>query len=299
MKKNVKKVKIVVGALIVLLVVTVGVGYYFYSKMNKIIRVDPIKETGITSEVVEDIKAKNHIVKNILIAGVDKQEGATDSMIVLSLDETAKKVKITSVMRDTYVDLGSGKVPKLNYAYKYGGMPNTVKAINENFKLDITDYIKVDFESLAGIIDGLGGVNINVKTDEIAPVGVKKAGMQLLSGKQALAYSRIRDKVTFDYGRTQRQRDVITNIFSKLKESSFSKYLNIYDKVAPDTETTLSNSALMDVMKTAFEYRSNGIMQNRVPTDAYKHDTMIDNWYYMKWDKEPTIELLHKFIYED
>jgi len=304
-----KKTKLIVSILLIMIIVLASCGGYFYWKLNKIQTIDfnySDSEVGINTTTLPDTKNK---ITNVLLLGADKQEKATDTMIVLSIDETNNKLKLTSLMRDTYIYFGEGMSNKLNYAYHYGGPLLTVKTINENFNLDIRDYVLVDFDGLSNVIDALGGVEINVLPEEIrylnggeAASGVKipvtHSGKQILNGNQALGYCRIRKVGNVDYQRTERQRTVLMQLLNKMKDTSVLQLPKYIDALAGCAETSISKGEMISLADTILSYSKNGVEESRVPYDGYRHDsTDANGWYYMQWDKEENVKLLHEFIY--
>ncbi len=169
------KVKIIVLTLFFLLLIGIGLGAtYVYSTLNKMdikkIAQDD-KSLGI-DESNKDLFQDG--ILNIALFGVDSREhdnvGRSDSIIIATIDTKHDKIKLTSLMRDSYVEVdGHGKT-KLTHAYAYGGPTLALKTINENFGLDIKDYVTVNFDNLAEIIDDLGGVPINIKPYEVKEV---------------------------------------------------------------------------------------------------------------------------------
>lgn len=314
---NKKKIAIIFGLIIILgLLTAVGGAYYYISKINRV-KLDESK-VGVTdvNQVPindESTQSGRHKVKNILLLGVDNQEKASDSNIVISLDSTSKQIKLSSLMRDTYVEYGPDKVNKLNYAYHYGGPELSVKTVNEKFKLDITDYVKVDFNGLTKIIDQVGGVEINVKPSEVGLLNgyarnisdidktqytpITKSGNQILNGQQATAYCRIRYVGNEDYERTERQRRVLEQIFSKLKDKSVAEYPTILSNILPYIETSLNKTEIISVAAAISSYGKNGIKETRCPYDGLRQDAMINGIYYMKWNEEENVKKLHDFIY--
>lgn len=319
------KRKVVVASVLVLMVIIVGsiilYGYATFNKVNNVQLPKSDEELGIvkppennTEEPSEaNVPLQKWKVTNILLLGIDKGENASDTMIVLTLDETNQKLKLTSLMRDSKVYFGEGKVNKLNYAYHYGGALLTIKTINETYKLDIKNYIKVDFEALIAVIDTLGGVDINVKAEEIEYLNsviniiaeqskltaklVKAPGMQRLNGIQALGYSRIRKIGNQDFERTERQRKVLESLFKRLKDTPVVKYPSILSQIAPLLESSMDTGELLSIIGNGMSYGRNGIEQTRLPIDGtWSHDTSGQT-YYLNWNKQPNLEHLHKFIY--
>lgn len=315
-KKKKSKMPLII-AIVFVLVFALGFGivYYYLSKFqyNNIgkekISVCDVSE--INNQI--DNGQKEHKVKNILLLGVDNQEKASDSIIVLSLDDTTKQIKLSSLMRDTYINFGTNKVTKLNYAYHYGGAELSIKTINEKFKLDISEYVLVDFNGLTKIIDEVGGVEVNVKPEEVNLLNsyakniaqidkveytpIKKSGNQLLNGQQATAYCRIRYVGNQDYERTERQRRVLEQIFNKLKDMPITGYTKVINDISPYVETSLNTVDMINYGSKIASYGKNGIKETRCPYDGLRSDSIINGTYYMQWNEEENIKKLHEFIY--
>lgn len=272
-----------------------------------------VKKAPSTIMDNEGKEQKSHDVRNILLLGVDNQEDASDSIIVFSFDNTAKTIKMSSLMRDSYIYFGEDKVNKLNYAYHYGGPKLSVKTINENYNLDIRDYIKVDFGALDKIVDAFGGVDVDLKPEEVKllnsyvkdiariektePKYLKASGLQRLNGQQAVAYCRIRYVGNYDYERTERQRRVLKALFARTKDIPATSYPKVLSDISSYLETSLDFTEMLSLGTKVMAYGSNEIKESRVPYDGYKSDDTIKGIFYLKWDKEKNVELLHKFIY--
>lgn len=177
-------------------------------------------------------------VRNVLIIGTDgrspDEQGRSDSMILLSLNSRSNEIILTSFMRDCYVNINNYGMDKLNASYSYGGAELLMDTIESNFMIKIDDYITVNFISFAGIIDAVGGIDIDVSDDEAQEINnilfsevnglmgddqwadfLESGGKLHLNGKQALSYARIRYVGNSDFERTSRQRKVITKIIPK------------------------------------------------------------------------------------
>lgn len=315
-KKKKSKLKvIVIPVLIVFLLFGIGfTGVLYYLNKFKYNDMDTSKLSINNVNKVDIGKDNNsrHTVKNILLLGVDNQEKASDSIIILSLDDTTKQMKMTSIMRDTYIEFGPGKVNKINYAYHYGGPELTIKTLNEKLKLDISDYVLVDFKGLTKIVNEVGGIEVEVTPEEVDLLNsyaknissidrtqytpIKRSGKQLLNGQQTTAYCRIRYVGNGDYQRTERQRTVLTDIFTKLKDLPISDYPRVINDISPYIQTTLNNFDTIKLASQIATYGKNGIKTSRLPYDGYHHDD-TKGTFYLRWDEEPNLKLLHEFIY--
>ena len=207
---------------------------YVAAKWGKIQTQDIEAKDLIINEEVQEKNGEINLGKgytNIALFGVDSRDGnlgkgnRTDCIIVASLNNETKEVKMISVYRDTLLDLSDGTLQKCNAAYSYGGPTQAVNMLNLNLDLDIQKYVTVDFSAIADAIDLLGGVEIEIKEEEIQYLNkfvqetadsagkeahrVETAGLQLLDGVQATTYARIRSTAGGDFTRTERQRLVI------------------------------------------------------------------------------------------
>ena len=293
--KRWKKVLIVL-TVILFIIVAGGFGAYKYINRIKTVQLKGTnEELGISSETEEKSKKEN--ITNILLLGIDNQENASDAMMVFSLDKDTNTAKLTSIMRDLSVDLGpNAEKHKINYAYNVGGVEESVKVVNREFDLDINKYVKVSFDGLVDVIDYIGGININITESERKIIGASKSGNVTLNGKQALAYSRIRE-IDSDYQRTSRQRKVLMAIFNKAKSISVSSYPKALADLSSNVETNLSTFELLDLAKAVMSLSSEDLEGFRIPIDGTSHDSMDKGIYYLEWDRDANKKALHEFIY--
>ena len=302
MKKKIMGV--IVGILIVVTVISVA-GITLYSKINNVTTVDldaTEEELNVSPEAVQQSKEKK--IKNILLLGVDKDENASDAIMILSIDENNKSAKLTSIMRDTYADLGEGKLPKINYAYHYGGVKLSVATINKMFNLDIQKYAKVDFEGFTKIVDRLGGYSANITEAERKEINYKlgyeslsKSGNVTLDGAQTAAYARIR-RIDNDFKRTERQRVIMFDILKKLKSQPISDYPSLVSELSSNVETNLSKLECLDLAKYLMQAGNGNLKEFRIPMDGTWADSMKGG-YHLDWNKEANLNGLHNFIYGD
>jgi polyisoprenyl-teichoic acid--peptidoglycan teichoic acid transferase len=302
-KKN-KRVLVIIAVIMIFVLGAVAFGYFQLNKIKKVELIKDDSSLGIRPDYEDEMKEKYNKkpinITNILFLGIDKEEDASDSIIVVSIDEDNNKVKMTSIMRDSYIDFEGQWVKKINYAYHYGGPQFAIKTINENYDLNLKDYVKVSFEGLVSIIDAMGGVQINIKDYELSEMkkyGITKAGTYNLTGEQALKYSRIRYVGQYDYERTQRQRLVLSTLFNKVKSKGIGAYASVMPKILSNIETSISNTELIALANRVVSMGVNNIEQFRLPLDDYKKDVIENGLFYLKWDRQPNVDALHKFIY--
>lgn len=247
------------------------------------------------------------LVMNILLLGVDgkaSESSRSDSMILLSLDFVHSKIKMTSFLRDCWVEIPSkGKKAKLNASCSYGGPQLTVDTIEYNFGVDINHYVKVDFEMFTLLIDKLGGVDVEVTKKEADFINrttrqkIESGPSVHLNGEEALVYCRIR-KLDTDYMRTYRQRKVISALLEKAKKAKISELTAMAKDIFPLIEADLSPFEISFVAYEALIALAGfDIQQTRVPTDDQMYtDTISGQWVEVP-DLDEVVEYLHDFIY--
>lgn len=290
-KKRVPPKKIAAAVVAVLLVIVIAVVSCGFSVLGKFNYKDREENAYVdSSQLVSDSK-----VKNILLLGVDARSGdnqeasRSDVMMLVSVDSKHNCIKMTSFLRDTWVYIPTlDKKQRLNAACSSGGYQGVVDAIEYNFGVAVDGYAVVDFEMFKVLVDSLGGVEVNVTKAEAKEVTnhkvryghvVLKAGKHNLTGEQALAYCRIR-KIDSDFGRTQRQRTVMSAILSKAKRSPLKLY-SMASNSAPYVETNLSKSELMSIGLSAVKNLGGEYLQNKVPFE--------NTWWYDNIDGNSVI----------
>lgn len=302
-KNKSSKKKIIIGVLATvctIIIACIGGGYYYVNNLlNKVEKVE-VKEEELS--INPELKEKYGDIKNIALFGIDSEDGVSgrsDSIMILTLDSVNKKMKLTSVMRDSYVDIPGRGMDKINHAYAFGGPQLAIKTLNENFNLDIKDFMSVNFSTLPTIIDKVGGVDINITSEEVPHIPGSYVGVNTLSGAQSLAYARIRYAEGGDYKRTERQRTVIDGLFAKLKATSISEYPGLIGEFLPLVQTNMSSTDLIGLSKDFATLMSSDLEQERFPRDDTSSGETIDGVYYLTFDEEATVEQMHKWIFED
>ena len=259
----------------------------------------PAQVTG-DSNTVTAVPPK---VTNIVLFGLDRRNpddvSRSDTIMIASLDGKNGMIKVTSLMRDMYVPIPGHQSDRINAAYSYGGASLAVKTINSNFRLDIRDYVDVDFMGLEKIVDKIGGLEINVKDYEISQIeGVSQPGLQVLNGGQVVDYSRIRYVGDADFERTQRQRYVLDTLYKKIKAQGIAKLPGTVSELLPYVETSLSKTDIMKLVMEVAQYNAEGIEQLRLPAEGHFKSKKIKGMYVLVPDIEANKKLLHQFIYE-
>lgn len=270
-----KKIGVCLGGLILALASS-GV-IYVAAKLGKLDTQEIPKEDIIINEGVEQLASLGEGYLNVALFGVDSREGdlekntRTDCIIVASLNKETKEIKMASVYRDTLLDLSEGTLQKCNAAYSFGGPKQAINMLNMNLDLDIQNYVTVDFGVVTEVIDLLGGLDIEIKEEEVEPLNkfvyetgqvagkeahfVRGSGVQHLDGVQATTYARIRSTAGGDFTRTERQRLVIEKMVEKILKSDLSTINKIIDKVFPTISTNFTMTEILSYAKYFNQYK--------------------------------------------
>lgn len=285
-----------------------------YNEMN-------INEISADQLLVNDgVKDATAGYRTIALYGVDSRDqnmdaGAnSDSIMIVSINESTKEIKLVSVYRDTLMDIASGamnKSQKVNYAYQLGGAVTAINTLNTNLDLNITDYVAVDFSAMASIIDAVGGVNINVVDDEINNFnknlaeqisisgkyssGITQAGQYTLDGQQAVAYSRIRSTGSGDITRTERQRIILLKVIDKLIKADTSSLSAFVDVSFNNISTSLNKDSILDLVKAVAKY---SVVDTAGFPFAYEAVDMAEQGNCLvAADMESNVQALHEYLY--
>ena len=273
-----KKKRMMIFGIEIAVILILVLGFWVVSKLDKLQKpkVDPEKvevNDTIQESTLESMKGYT----TVALFGLDTRQAGqlgsgnrSDTVIIASINNDTKEVKLVSVYRDTYLDLTNGKFNKCNGAYSAGGPQQAMSMLNKNLDLDIQYYISVDFAAMTKAIDLMGGIDIDVDDTEIEHLnnyivetsevtGVKttpltKTGLQTLDGVQATSYCRIRYTAGDDFKRTERQREVIMQIVSKAKTMDISQVNDIIDAVFPLAATNYTNDELLAMAPQLLTY---------------------------------------------
>ena len=301
----------IVLVLVILLAILVGSIFWFIT--NKLGKLQQVKidegDLGISDEVSDNLSG----YRNIAIFGVDSRDdnldkgNRSDCIIIASINNNTKEVKLISVYRDTYVQIEEHGLDKITHAYSYGSAPLAIKTLNTNLDLNIKEFVTVNFDSVAEAVDKLGGVTINVESqeelkylnsyiDETANVTgkshekVASTGKQTLNGVQAVAYSRIRYTAGGDYKRTERMRTVIEAMTNKLKTKNISEMNSFIDFILPKVYTNITAGDIFALMPSATSFKISESI-------GWPYDTKgitLDRWYGVPITLQSNVSELHK-----
>lgn len=230
---------------------------------------------------------------NILLIGTDHRDdswnGNSDTMILATVKADSEKIILTSFMRDLYADIPGCGVHKLNYAFAAGGAEKLIETLENNYELSIDHYAVVDFESMAEIVDIVGGVDMTISDAECKWLNgylvsmeaqedfLPGGGSYTLNGNQAVAYARIRYVGNNDYQRTQRQRDILKQIFEKVHELGADQIAALAKDVMPEVEHDYNAFDMLGLLAELPTIAGYELEEERVPYDDlyYSQNEML------------------------
>lgn len=319
--KKRKKAKMITFAVEAVILVVLLVVLYVLNRTERLSKVtyddDVVKESvnELTEETLETMEAYT----NIALFGLDTRQAGSlgkgnrsDTIMVASINNKTKDVKIISVYRDSYLNLANDKYRKCNEAYSIGGPEQAVAMLNMNLDLKIDHYMSVDFLAVSEVVDLLGGIEIDVDEYEIEHLNnytvetskvtgkstnkLKSTGLQTLDGVQATSYCRIRYTAGDDFKRTERQREVLETIAKKAKTMSATQLDSIVKAVFPMCATNMTVDQLLAIAADALSY-------NIVGTSGFPFDVTTDSVgsagsCVIPVDMENNVVQLHKYLFE-
>lgn len=272
--------RILFGIEIFILLILIG-GVFIYAKLGKMNFTDlDFSKIGVNTGVSDNNVMKGYTTIGLI--GLDGRDGElksgarSDTMIIASINNDTKKVKLVSVYRDTYLRIGedsegNGQYDKANAAYKKGGPEQFLSMLNTNLDLNVTDFVSVDFQAVAEAVELLGGIDVELKEEEVVHLNnycvetskvtgmdytplEEKAGVHHLNGVQAVSYARIRYTSGNDFRRAARQREVIYKIVEKAKNSDIATLSKILDKVFPKVYTSFTKAEILQMEMSMMSY---------------------------------------------
>lgn len=281
--------------ILILLGLTLGIGYAFISdKLSNVNFVD-IDEANI--ELNSGVEQELKDYRNIAIFGLDSRDDSfsnsrSDCIIIVSINKKTNDVKLTSVYRDTYVDIEGHGLDKITHAYAYGGPELAINTLNKNLDLNITEFVTVNFDTVETIVDSIGGITLTITDSEASQIGFSSGGTYTLDGKEALAYSRIR-KIDSDYQRTERMRTVLEAVFNKVKKQELSEISNFVDIVLPHISTNMSTNSIISLVPSAVFYKITDSTGWPYDVSGYSSDA----WYGVPVTLESNVKEFHQNIF--
>ena len=317
-RKKIKKIVLII-LLIILIFLFAGIALGYWYVMDKINKSEFIEIPEEEIEINEGVIEQLNKYRNIVLLGIDarsqKQElyesgTRSDCIIIASINEETKEVKLTSIYRDTYLKLTGSSFDKVTHAYYYGGPALVMSTLNTNLDLNITEFVAVNFEAVADIVNEIGGIELNITSAEIDYIneyidatskntGIKsrhitKSGKQTIDGVQAVAYARIRYTAGGDYKRTERMRTVIEACLEKAKTLSLIQLNSAADTVLSKVHRNISNGEILSLLPKIASYK----ITDSIGWPYEVKGSKINGIYYsVPVNLEALVEQLHKELF--
>lgn len=254
-----------------------------------------------------DIIATSENLVNILLIGADYQSGdiaRSDSMILCTFNKTKNTITMTSFLRDLYVYIPGYGSMRINTAYALGGMDLLKETLEYNFGVEVDGAVEIDFSHFKKLIDLLGGVELDVSPSEADFINLKnkdrlKAGVQVLNGAQALWYSRFRGDATGDFGRTDRQREVLSILIERYRDVSLTELLSMLDDILPMVTTNMEKTEILSYVSGLFPMLMEAeIGTQRIPAEGGYYMTRIDGKSVLVPDMDFNMDILKDTLAE-
>ena len=312
-KKKKSKLKRFLIIVLVLLAILAGVLYYAVGTVY-----DQLHYEAIDSVTTEPMKEEGVI--NVLLIGNDSrqngEDGRSDAMILLSISTKTKKIYMTSLLRDMYVEIPGYKNNRLNAAYSYGGAELLMETVEQNFDITVNRYVLVNFEAFANLVDAVGGVDLELTSQEIEYVNgylveynilfgraegtdymdTSVSGLVHLNGPQALAYTRNRYLGT-DFGRTERQRKVLEAIIKKLPQTLVTNPKELFEGLMTNLTTNLTKDECYGLVLRSATFLGYDIEQSSIPLEGTYKNATIRDMAVLEVDFEANKQFLHEILY--
>lgn len=278
-RRKKKKNKVILFAVEIIVLVALLIGLLVYSKLNKVESgIGNIDKDEVNIELDSQTAEALEGFTNIALFGLDNRQtgnydgGNSDTIMIASIDNDTKQVKLVSVYRDTFLNVKDDTYAKINSAYAYGGPKNAIAALNKNLNLDIVNYVAVDFGAVVEAIDLLDGIELTLTDQEVQIMNdnyideinkvtghksgkLSSGGTYTVDGVQALAYCRIRYTAGDDFKRTERQRTVLTKMIEKAQGSSISTVSSLIDSMLGDISTSFTGKELLALVSSVMDYK--------------------------------------------
>lgn len=292
---------------------------------NELTLIEEVEQSQLTEEELRAIAEteKRAGAVNVLLIGVDRRGKSgysrSDTLLIATLDKKNQRLKLTSLMRDMYVPISGNGENRINYACAKGGPGLLMQTINENFSMDLTTYVLVDFDMFDKIVDKLGGVTVEMSEGEVSEANDCIAGLNLqqgrertsglitqrsgkikLTGQQALGYCRIRHFGSGDYARTSRQFKVLRAIYDKFMKVDAGKKLTVLYDVLPYVETNMTDDQIIALATAVISMNVNSseLMHYRLPAEGTYKSAKVKGMQVLLPDIPANTLALHRFIYE-
>lgn len=270
--------------------------------------IETLETVDASDVILETVEVLEGDVINIMLIGQDRRPGEersrSDSMILVTLNKEKNTIQLTSFMRDLYVQIPGYLDNRLNVAYRYGDVPLMNETFRLNFGLEIDGNVMVDFDEFTKIIEILGGVTLEMSSAEAGYMNKHsdnsfKEGVNYLNAEDALTFTRMRYAAGGDYGRTDRQRRVLTALGNSMRDTDVWTMLELFDKILPHISTNLNDAEILQCIRDGVEILTTGgeIQNYRIPQDDAHYQASIRGMAVLVPDLEECREDLQEFIY--
>lgn len=315
-----RKRKLILFIVEVLVILILLAALFVIIKLNKLNNTGDLDEDKLNINI--DAKTQELLdgYTNIALFGIDNrstgkyESGNSDCIMIASINNDTKEVRLISVYRDSFLAVDDDDdLRKLNAAYAKGGPTGAVAALNKNLDLDIKEYVAVDFNAVMEVVDALGGIELDISSKEAETMkiyinemnevmgtngtAVSGPGLQTVNGIQALAYCRDRYSGGDDYGRTERQRTVISKIVEKAKAASLPTLNKVIDKLFPDISTSLSRSEILGLAAGIKDYELADTQGWPFQLTTERMGGKLGD-VVVPTDLETNVNLLHQYLFD-
>lgn len=322
-KKSGKKIliRVITAIIIIALVILVIAKMFIDNKINKI----SYEELNLTEdELGISEQQKDSQFRNIAILGTDSRYNSyddfarTDCIMIASINKENNDISLFSIYRDTLAEMdlyNTTRLDKINHSY-YGGVETTIKTINTNYDLNVEEYILVNFEAVAELVDKAGGIELDITADELKYINgyiakkeykMNSTGKQQVNGAQAVAYSRIRYTEGGDFKRTDRMRTVLEKTFQKLKNLNLMELNSITDVLLSMIKTNIPKEEINQLLPKAMSFNivnKFGFPYNAISTvldleDYYEGTKKGPDYYDVPLSLTADVEKLHRDVLKE
>lgn len=284
------------------LIISIGIVYWIYQYNSGLAMAedDINKEDEETFEPFKGVDPQFGEI-NVLLIGSDSRgdEGRSDALMIAHYNQTTNNVKIVSIMRDTYVDIPDYGMNKINAAFAFGGPELVRKSIKQNFDIDVNYYAIVDFEGFPKIVDLLApnGIEVDIPYEMSYGIGMTLfPGEQTLHGDQLLAYVRFRHDRLSDFGRVERQQEVMTKVKEQISFQSLINLPKILGVAEAYIDTNIDNKTILAIGKGLIDGKSNGVDTLRIPVASSFDNKHVNVGAVLDIDLEKNKSALEEFL---
>lgn len=319
-KKRKKKNKIILFAVEIIVLAALLVGLFVYSRLNAADSTGEIAKGDVNIELDSETAEVLEGYTNIALFGLDNRDtgkydvGNSDCIMIASINNDTKKVKLVSVYRDTFLNVKEDTYNKINSAYSYGGAKGAIAALNKNLNLDIVNYVAVDFGALVEAIDLLDGIELTLTDQEVQIMNdnyideinqvtdhnsakLSGGGTYTVDGVQALAYCRIRYTAGDDFKRTERQRYVLMQMINKAKGSSITTVGSMINSMIDEISTSYTSSGLLELASSVMDYELED--NHGWPFELCTGNYGSKGSLVVPTDLETNVKELHEYLFDE